>query len=255
MKLKNINITKYDRRKMRMKTTHNMFIGLFALLMMYAVSANADNNSATNASNVIQKSIEQSVQIVTACDGKKKVIVEGYKEGEPMPEQKAMEVAKLLMALMDYCEEEITAKIPETEIAIQLSINGDPFISVTAIEELPLVLVHGGKPHTEREKRIWAAELNRMIDTGYKIFHDPTLGTNGISCDMCHPNASNTHPETYPKFQTQTKKAALLRDMINWCIENPQEGKKLSDDDPRIKALEAYIISERTGVILEPGKH
>jgi hypothetical protein len=23
---------------------------------------------------------------------------------------------------------------------------------------------------------------------------------------MCHPNASNTHPETDPKFQTQLKK-------------------------------------------------
>ena len=97
--------------------------------------------------------------------------------------------------------------------------------------------------------------MNRMIDTGYKIFHDPTLGTNGISCDMCHPDASNTHPETYPKFQTQIKKASLLRDMINWCIENPQEGEKLSGDDPRMKALEAYIISERAGKILEPGKH
>src|SRR3990167_2929332 len=240
-----------------MKVIHKVFISLFVFLMISAISssAKADDNLDTDVSKIIQQSKEQAVQIVTACDGKKKVIVEGCREGELMPEHKAREAARLLTALMDYCEEEITARLPETEIAIQLSVNGEPFVSVTALEELPLVLAHGGKPHTEREMKIWAAEMNRMIDTGYKIFHDPTLGTNGISCDMCHPDASNTQPETYPKFQTQIKKASLLRDMINWCIENPQEGEKLSGDDPRMKALEAYIIYERAGKILEPGKH
>ena len=38
---------------------------------------------------------------------------------------------------------------------------------------------------------------------------------------MGHPDASNAHLETYPKFQVQLGHVALLRDMINWCIENP----------------------------------
>jgi len=74
--------------------------------------------------------------------------------------------------------------------------------------------------------------------------------------NMCHPDASNTHPETYPKFQTQLKTVALLRDMVNWCVENPMEGKKLGGDDPKMKVLEAYIYSSaRSGKSLEPGKH
>jgi cytochrome c len=72
---------------------------------------------------------------------------------------------------------------------------------------------------------------------------------------MCHPDASNTHPETYPKFQVQSKKVALLRDMINWCIENPMKGKPLAENDPRLRSVEAYILSARKGVALEPGKH
>ena len=72
---------------------------------------------------------------------------------------------------------------------------------------------------------------------------------------MCHPNGTNTHPETYPKYQVQLKKVALLRDMINWCIENPEKGKPLPEDDPRLRAVEAYILSTRKGVALEPGKH
>ncbi len=238
-----------------MKITYISFMSLLAILTAFSISANAQAGLNSDNPDIVISPERQAVQIVTSCDGKKKVIVEGYSEGEPMPDDKAREVARLLTALMDYCDQEITARIPETEMSIQLSVNGDPFISVTVIEELPVVLVHGGRPHTERETRIWKAEMDRMIDEGYKVFHDPTLGTNGISCDMCHPDASNTHPETYPKFQTQIKKASLLRDMVNWCIENPLEGKTLSGDDPRMKALEAYIISSRTDKNLEPGKH
>jgi hypothetical protein len=47
----------------------------------------------------------------------------------------------------------------------------------------------------------------------------------------------------------------LLRDMVNWRIENPLEGKPLAADDPRILALEAYILAERAGKAFEAGKH
>ena len=80
-------------------------------------------------------------------------------------------------------------------------------------------------------------------------------GTVGVSCDMCHPHASNTHPETYPKYQIQLQRVALLRDMINWCIQQATKGKPLDDDDPRLRAMEAYILAQRKGKAIEPGKH
>ena len=64
---------------------------------------------------------------------------------------------------------------------------------------------------------------------------------------MCHPNAANTHPETYPKYQVQLQRVALLRDMINWCIENPVKGKALPDDSRSLRALEAYILAAAQG--------
>ena len=110
---------------------------------------------------------------------------------------------------------------------------------------------------TKRDLQLWGREEKKWIEDGYKAFHNAKAlgGTIGISCDMCHPDASNTHPETYPKFQQQTKKVALLRDMINWCIENPLKGKPLPEDDPNLRAVEAYILSARKGVALEAGKH
>ena len=110
---------------------------------------------------------------------------------------------------------------------------------------------------SDRDERIWAAETQKFVQQGHDVFHDATaLGsTIAMSCDMCHPDAANTHPETYPKFQVQLGRVALLRDMINWCIQNPTRGKPLADDDPKLKALEAYILAQRNGVALAFGKH
>ena len=110
---------------------------------------------------------------------------------------------------------------------------------------------------TERDLLTWTRETEKFVAEGSRIFHngDALGSTVGVSCDMCHPHAANTHPETYPKFQTQLGRVALLRDMINWCIENPVRGKKLDPDGPTMRALEAYIMAQRKGVAMNYGKH
>ena len=111
--------------------------------------------------------------------------------------------------------------------------------------------------YTERDILLWNRETERLVVEGSRIFHSATLlgGTVGVSCDMCHPDAANTHPEGYPKFQPQMGRVALLRDMINWCIVNPVRGPGFAADSPEMRALEAYIIAQRRGVALEYGKH
>ena len=108
---------------------------------------------------------------------------------------------------------------------------------------------------TEEDLKRWEQEFMAVVDEGEKLFHSSKLGANTVSCDQCHPNATNTHPETYPKFQKQIGKVVMLFEMINWCLQNPLEGKTLAADDPEMIALQAYITYERRGVKLEPGKH
>lgn len=110
---------------------------------------------------------------------------------------------------------------------------------------------------SEAEVALWKAETERMAVEGSRVFHsaDELGSTIGVSCDMCHPHAANTHPETYPKYQTQLGSVALLRDMINWCIQHPVRGKPLATDDPRMRALESYILAQRKGKELDYGKH
>jgi thiosulfate dehydrogenase len=109
---------------------------------------------------------------------------------------------------------------------------------------------------TQQDVQVWKNETYKTAVYGSKVFHSgDELGSEiAVSCDMCHPRAANTHAESYPKFQPQLGRVALLRDMINWCIEHPVRGKVLAPDDPKMRALEAYIIAQRKGVPLDYGK-
>ncbi|MGH7886347.1 MAG: c-type cytochrome [Candidatus Binatia bacterium] len=187
--------------------------------------------------------------VIGLCDGETAIEVKGVKPGDQMTREQGQQIASALM-------QEWRQKHPDAEWV------------VAAAEQQPLSQLQGVKApaenqfqtygaFTERDQKIWKDSTDRLVAEGKRIFHDAKAlgGTNAISCDMCHPDASNTHPETYPKFQVQLGRVALLRDMNNWCIENPVRGKPFPDDDPRLKALEAYILAQRKGVALEYGKH
>ncbi len=108
---------------------------------------------------------------------------------------------------------------------------------------------------TKEDVERWQQEYLSVVQKGRDLWTSPKLGSNGVSCAQCHPNAANTHPETYPKFQKQLGRVVTLREMINWCLQQPLEGQPLALDDPQMVALEAYVTHERRGVPLSPGKH
>ena len=56
---------------------------------------------------------------------------------------------------------------------------------------------------TKKDLDRWQKEFMTVVAEGEKLFHSSSLGKNKVSCDQCHPNGANTHPETYPKFQKQ----------------------------------------------------
>lgn len=185
---------------------------------------------------------------VLLCDGETTVQVEG---GAPQSAEQGQQVANQLMA--KWLEKNPGA---DWEVAVRKRHHIEPSADNTHIvaggQE-----GHVGGAFTTRDVLTWKREAERFAANGARIFHDGgELGsTIAVSCDMCHPDASNTHPETYPKFQVQTGQVALLRDMINWCLEHPVRGEKLAADDPKMRALEAYIYAQRRGVPLEYGKH
>jgi thiosulfate dehydrogenase len=118
-------------------------------------------------------------------------------------------------------------------------------------------------PVTPQQLKAYQEVFMAQVKKGDLLFHGDaataksmgvTLSTTGWACAMCHPMAADTHPHSFPKFQTQINKFATLRDMINWCIEKPNQGEKIDPESAAMKALEAYITWSNTGSILVPGK-
>jgi thiosulfate dehydrogenase len=192
---------------------------------------------------------------VNSCDGATTVKIEGVRPGVRLPPDQAQALADTLMASWLTRQPENVAVAWRSELAAARadSSSGASLAQSSSRSAQTLQPVE----FNARDTAMWERELAREIAYGNEVFHDDKLigSPEGVSCAMCHPNASNTHPETYPKFQAQLKRVALLRDMVNWCIENPVRGKKLAVDDPKMRALEAYIMSQRKGIPMEFGKH
>ena len=125
-------------------------------------------------------------------------------------------------------------------------------------------------PASAHKKRHSAADMQAFDDAymevvkmGDALFHGGgpqeelgiTLTKTGMACAMCHPFASDVHPHQFPKFQEQMSEVAGLREMINWCIEKPNEGVTIGIDSEAMIALEAYIMWSHKGTVIEPGTH
>jgi len=69
---------------------------------------------------------------------------------------------------------------------------------------------------------------------GKELFTSPQLGTNGRSCNSCHPDGK------------KLEKAAAydegnLGEIINQCIKGPLKGKSLDPNSDEMKSLILYI--------------
>jgi cytochrome c len=98
-------------------------------------------------------------------------------------------------------------------------------------------------------------DLQESIALGDKLWHsrDLPMSGNGQACNMCHADASVTHPETYPKFKPQLGHVATVQEMIGWCIAIPNQGKPFALGSKEIIALEAYMNWNNRGQVMEIG--
>ncbi len=79
--------------------------------------------------------------------------------------------------------------------------------------------------------------------------------TVGMACAMCHPDAADTNPETWPKYALQLSKLATLREQINWCVTRQLRAPALPHDGEQMLAYEAFIMHWNKGKAIDPGRH
>ncbi|MDH5327180.1 MAG: cytochrome C [Gammaproteobacteria bacterium] len=115
-------------------------------------------------------------------------------------------------------------------------------------------VVQAKSPRTEKQISQEQMALLKAVAKGDALWHNPKLGTNGLACGNCHPDGSATNPHTFPKYQTNLGKVGTLREMINWCILVPMQGKMLKLDSDDLIAMEAYATYTHRGVKIDPAK-
>ncbi|MDP9007560.1 MAG: hypothetical protein M3N91_02450 [Pseudomonadota bacterium] len=221
----------------------NNFSFLALILLTSALAAKADSQNAPQQSPVPPASGSKTVKL---CDNKTTVQVSN---DAPKTRAEGQKISDALMAQWKASNPNSNWVKDEVE-AHQIVVPADNSKLVGTGQSSTYGTV------TQQDVQIWKNETYKTAVYGSSVFHSgDQLGSEiAVSCDMCHPRAANTHPESYPKFQPQLGRVALLRDMINWCIEHPVRGKVLAPDDPKMRALEAYILAQRKGVALDYGK-
>jgi len=252
------------RRKSGIVTVTAALVAIGLVTLRYLAAADptgvAQAQSSLPAHSV--PSASRGAVVVELCDGVTHTEVKGLKPGQQMTRAQALAVTGQLMA-------EWRRKHPDRHWVLAQNDQASPSASSPENPARGNIAGPGETANTksqqgdtyasfhERDFKVWQAQTDAFVNYGNQVFHSAKLlgSTIGVSCDMCHPNAANTHPETYPKYQEQLQRVALLRDMIDWCIENPIKGKTLDPNDPKMRALEAYILAQRKGVALDYGKH
>ena len=116
-------------------------------------------------------------------------------------------------------------------------------------------LVAAREPFTKDELKKMDDALTASAKRGYDMWYGARadMANNGLACANCHPDGAATNPQTFPKYMPQVDKMMAFRDMINWCIENPQGGKALDANSADMIALEAYAFVLHRGERIEPG--
>ena len=111
------------------------------------------------------------------------------------------------------------------------------------------------EPYTQAELADQQAKLLVLVDKGRDLWHGSRadMSTNGLGCGNCHPDAAAANPTTFPKFMPQFNRVVAFREMMNWCIENPQAGKALDINGQDMLAMEAYAFYLYRGEKIDPG--
>jgi thiosulfate dehydrogenase len=128
-------------------------------------------------------------------------------------------------------------------------------VGAVSIGLLGAVSLWARPPFTDAQLANQQQELLEVVNKGRDLWHgsNPDMSTNGLACGNCHPDAAASNPQTFPKWVSEIGSVAPLRDMINWCIVHPMDGKALDVNSADMVALEAYAFYLYRGQSIQPG--
>ncbi|MFQ5512329.1 MAG: c-type cytochrome [Candidatus Krumholzibacteriia bacterium] len=130
----------------------------------------------------------------------------------------------------------------------------------------------------DKAKPYMMKRSGEALAMGKKLFRDERLGSNGQSCESCHPGGTTTGGEAeiakkmghgpyrlpipslvgaaarFPRFKVPNDEVITLEMMNNNCIRMFMKGKRLPLNSPESFYLAQYISSLSNGDAVEVGK-
>ncbi|MEW5709293.1 MAG: cytochrome C peroxidase [Pseudomonadota bacterium] len=106
----------------------------------------------------------------------------------------------------------------------------------------------------------YKGDKKELVSYGEKLWNDPKLSTNGLSCNTCHMNHASFQPafaQPYPHYVAMTDqqiglKKVYLDEMVQACMVMPMAAKPLPWDSKELAALVAY--TEKVQKTFDPKK-
>ena len=128
-----------------------------------------------------------------------------------------------------------------------------PLVAIAVVATATLVSAR--EPFTKEELKLADDKLTQSAKRGYDMWYGARadMANNGLACANCHPDAAATNPQTFPKYMPQTDRVMAYREMVNWCIQNPQGGKEMDPNSADMVALESYSYYLHRGIAIQTG--
>lgn len=81
---------------------------------------------------------------------------------------------------------------------------------------------------------------SRDVKQGKALFNDSNLGTNGKSCNSCHPGGKNIDGSK-ETFSIMGSEQESVEDAVNFCINMALSGKPLKKDSEQMGDMVSYL--------------
>jgi thiosulfate dehydrogenase len=91
-----------------------------------------------------------------------------------------------------------------------------------------------------KSEQALAAEQQALAQ-GRQMWFDPNLGSNGRSCESCHPNGEITRAENYPRYKHVLRTMATLSMTHNFAVVNESKGQPWTLGSEPANALVLYV--------------
>ncbi len=82
---------------------------------------------------------------------------------------------------------------------------------------------------------------------GQEIWFDPQIGSNGLSCESCHPHGEMTNAETYPRYKHVLRTMSSLSMTHNFAVVNESKGKPWEIGSYDANSLVLYVKALANG--------